>query len=900
MDKHFEFKTAQAKWNQVWEESGVFAPKEDTDRAPFVVILPPPNVTGVLHVGHVLGDTVQDHLIRWKRMRGYNTLWLPGSDHAGIATQKVVEDALLKQGKKRADMTRDEFLEHAWEWKDQKHGVIVEQLRNLGCAMDWSREAFTLDEARSRAVREVFVRLYEKGLIYQGDYIVNWCPSCQTAISDEEVEYKEKDSHLWWIKYPTDDGDHLVVATTRPETMLGDTCVAISPDDEDKQGMAGKTATLPIVGRELPIVADTVVDKEFGSGFVKVTPAHDPNDFEIAQRHDLPSVVVIDRKGLMTAEAGEQFEGLDRFECRKKVVEQLEKDGALLKIEPYKHSVGHHDRCGTVIEPLLSREWFVKMQPLAKPAIEVVEREEVTFYPERWRNVYMSWMTNIKDWCISRQLWWGHRIPVWYCGQGHLTVSRTDPSACETCGSTSVRQDDNVLDTWFSSWLWTFSPMGWPDDSEDLERFHPTQALVTGYEIIFFWVARMIMASLEFVGEIPFSHVFLTGIVRDGKGRKMSKSLGNSPDPLDIIDKYGTDAFRFTLSMLSPPGKDVLFDEEKVEMGRNFVNKIWQASRMVMTAVENNADLRLFDGAADGAGPDGRAFADAWKTAHGTGLAFEPQLTWEDRWILSALNRCAVDVDTSFTTWRLNEGTARIYDFFWHEFCDWYLELAKIRLYGDGDKRTVLSVLLYVLGESLKLVHPLMPYVTEEIWETLPMTGGLLLGNPFPGENPDVADAEADECMAVFQAIVTAARNIRAQYNVPPGAKIPLRVKTPPDGGRMVEQTVEGILQLAKVDDIEIGPDVAKEKGSAATPVGRFEVVVPLAEVVDLDAEVKRLEHEKAKIKQDLERVDKKLGNENFVTRAKAEVVQRERDKKSRLESELEKLIESIAIIKAD
>jgi valyl-tRNA synthetase len=477
-------------------------------------------------------------------------------------------------------------------------------------------------------------------------------------------------------------------------------------------------------------------------------------------------------------------------------------------------------------------------------------------------------------------------------------VSRDDPALCGTCGGTDIRQDDNVLDTWFSSWLWTFSPMGWPDDTEDLRRFHPTQALVTGYEIIFFWVARMIMASLEFLGEIPFSHVFLTGIVRDGKGRKMSKSLGNSPDPLDIIDKYGTDAFRFTLSMLSPPGKDVLFDEEKVEMGRNFVNKIWQASRMTMAAVEKNADLELY-----GDSPDAKvagSFADAWNAAHGSHLAFQPELTWEDRWILSALNRCAVDVEGSFATWRLNEGTARIYDFVWHEFCDWYLELAKIRLYGDGDKRPVLAVLLYVLGESLKLIHPLMPYVTEEIWDILPMSGGLLLNNAFPVENPSLADAEADEQMAVFQSIVTATRNIRAQYNVPPGAKIPLRVKTPPDGERLVKATVEGIIQLAKVDDIEIGPDVAKEKGSAATPIGRHEVVVPLADVVDLDAEVKRLETEKTKIEQDLERVDKKLGNDNFVTRAKPEVVQRERDKKSRLESEMEKLVESIAIIKAD
>lgn len=906
MDKHFEPKTSQAKWNGVWEKAGVFAPAEDTDRESFVVILPPPNVTGVLHVGHVLGDTIQDHIVRWNRMRGYNALWIPGADHAGIATQKVVENSLLDQGKKRADMTREEFLEHAWEWKESKHGVIVEQLRNLGCGLDWSREAFTLDEARSRAVREVFVNLHEKGLIYRGDYIVNWCPSCQTAISDEEVEYREKDAKLWWIKYPTDDGGELVVATTRPETMLGDTCVAVSPDDPGKQALVGKHAVLPIVGRSLPIVADEAVDKEFGSGFVKVTPAHDPNDFEIARRHDIPAVIVIDRQGRMTADAGGQFEGLDRFECRKKVVEQLEADGNLGKIEPYKHSVGHHDRCGTVIEPLLSREWFVKMQPLAKPAIDVVERDEITFYPERWRNVYMSWMTNIRDWCISRQLWWGHRIPVWYCPNGHITVSRTDPSECAQCGTTDIHQDEDVLDTWFSSWLWTFSPLGWPDDTPDLKRFHPTSALVTGYEIIFFWVARMIMASLEFRGEIPFSQVFLTGIVRDGEGRKMSKSLGNSPDPLDIIAKYGTDAFRFTLSMLSPPGKDVLFEEEKVELGRNFVNKIWQASRMITSALESNSDLEIFADAQTGAEPSGKdadatgGFAGAWSKAHVSPLAFETDLTWEDRWILAALGRCAGDVENKFSTWRLNEGTTRIYEFFWHEFCDWYLELAKIRLYGDGDKRTVLAVLLYVLGESLKLIHPLMPYVTEEIWDALPMTSGLLLENAYPVEDESLADTAAEEQMAVFQEIVTVTRNIRAQYHVNPGARIPLRVKTPDGGERLIEETVEGIRQLAKVEEVAIGPDVAKEKGSAATPIGGYEVVVPLAGVVDLDAEAVRLEAEKKKIKQELDRVVKKLGNENFVTRAKPEVVQKERDKKTRFESEFNKLVESLSIIRGD
>ncbi|MFH1756176.1 MAG: valine--tRNA ligase, partial [Candidatus Latescibacterota bacterium] len=532
MDRLFDFKKSQARWNEEWSRSKVLTPDAASPREPFVIILPPPNVTGVLTVGHVLGATVMDLLIRWKRMCGFNSLWLPGTDHAGIATQKVVENHLLTEGKKRTEMGRDEFLTHCWIWKERHHARIVEQLNNLGCALDWTRECFTLDDERSRAVREVFVRLYEKGLIYRGNYIVNWCPSCGTAISDEEVYHLEKDAKLFWIRYPINDGSFVTVATTRPETMLGDTAVAVNPDDESKQHLIGKTATLPIIGRKLPIIADELVDREFGTGFVKVTPAHDPNDFEMGQRHGLAHVVVIDRQGKMTAEAGEPFVGLDRFECRDRILQTLQEQGLLEKIEPYHHSVGLHDRCKTVIEPLLSREWFVKMKPLAGPALEAVEHGDIELYPPRWKNVYVNWMSNIKDWCISRQLWWGHRIPVWYCADGHITVARDDPAACGTCGSARLIQDEDVLDTWFSSWLWTLSPLGWPDDTEDLETFHPTSVLVTAPDIIFFWVARMIMASLEFKQEIPFKHVFFTGIVRDMEGRKMSKSLGNSPDPL--------------------------------------------------------------------------------------------------------------------------------------------------------------------------------------------------------------------------------------------------------------------------------------------------------------------------------------------------------------------------------
>jgi valyl-tRNA synthetase len=858
-------------------------------------VLPPPNVTGILHVGHVLGDSVQDLLIRWKRMHGYNALFVPGADHAGIATQKVVESELEARGIRRRDLTREEFLEHTWAWKEKHHKHIVAQLKNLGCSLDWTREAFTLDEPRSRAVREAFVRLYEKGMIYRGDYIVNWCPACGTAISDEEVQYREKDAQLYWIKYPLSDGGSIVVATTRPETMLGDTAIAVSPDDAKKKPLVGKKAILPLVGRELPIIADSVVDPEFGSGFVKVTPAHDPNDFEMGRRHNLPQVVVIDREGNMTEAAGDAFAGLDRRECRKRLLDALKAEGLVEKIEPYRHSVGEHDRCGTVIEPLISREWFVRMQPLAQPAIDAVEKREIEFYPPRWRNVYLSWMYNIRDWCVSRQLWWGHRIPVWYCTDGHMTVSTTDPTRCGTCGSAELVQDENVLDTWFSSWLWTFSPLGWPEKTKDLEVFHPTSVLVTGSEIIFFWVARMIMASLEFMGEIPFHHVFLTGIVRDATGRKMSKSLGNSPDPLDIIDRYGADAFRFTLVMLSPPGRDVFFAEEKLETGRNFVNKLWQASRLVLGAYEKNgADLL------SGKGTVAHPFVQAWGELYGEGLEFEPEFVWEDRWILGALDRCVRDVNDGLDGWRLNDAASKVYDFFWSEFCDWYLELAKIRLYGEGDKRTVLAVLLYTLGESIRMLHPFLPYVTEELWSALPMSEGLVVKGPYPVRRDAFVDAETDRRMDLFKGLVTSARNIRALYRVNPSARIELRVKTPGDDLSLLDEFSEGLKQLARAERLVYGPGVAKDKGCASSPVGEYEVIVPLSGVSDLDAEIGRLRKEKRGVEDELAVVDVKLSNQDFLAKAREDVVQKTREKRKTLITELAKIEESLKIIGED
>jgi valyl-tRNA synthetase len=892
MEKLFDYKKAAARWNEKWEKAGIFTPDLSSSSTPFVIILPPPNVTGILTVGHILGNTIQDALVRRKKMLGFNTLWLPGFDHAGIATQKVVELELAKQGKKRAEMTREEFISSCWKWKEEYQARILKQLKSLGCALDWTRQCFTLDEKRSKAVRKVFVHLYEKGLVYRGDYIVNWCPACSTAISDEEVEFKERDSFLYWIKYPLEDGSHVTVATTRPETMLGDTAVGVSTKDEEKKRFVGKTAVLPLVGRKLPIIADDAVDPEFGSGFVKVTPAHDPNDFLFAERHDLPFVVVIDRRGRMAPDTAGKFAGLDRFEARRRIVEELDSLGLLEKVEPYKHSVGHHDRCKTIIEPLLSKEWFVSMKPLAEPAIACVERGEIDFYPPRWRNVYLSWMREIRDWCVSRRLWWGHRIPVWYCPEGHLTVSVEDPEACATCGNGSLEQDENVLDTWFSSWLWTFTPMGWPEKTKDLELFHPTTVLVTGFDIIFFWVARMIMASLEFMGEIPFRHVFLTGIVRDTKGRKMSKSLGNSPDPLDIIDRYGADAFRFTMAMLSPPGHDVYFAEEKVEVGRNFVNKIWQASRMILAAHEEHGE------GVPGRGTEAtNPFAKSWKDEFGSPPAFEPLLEWEDRWILGALDSCIEDVHEKFESWRINEAAGRLYEFFWHEFCDWYLELVKTKLYGDGDKRTCIAVLLYVLAESLKLLHPFMPYVTEELWDKLPMTSGLLLEQEYPARARGFRDESVARDMELFKSVATAARNLRAQYGVKPSASIRLLIRTPGEGSVEIGRMVEGFKRLVRADVVEFGPEISKGKGCASTPVGEYEVVVPLEGLADFEAEIRRLEKEKSKLQSAYASVKKKLSNKNFLSKAKAEVVKREEERRALLEAEMEKIEESLRIL---
>jgi valyl-tRNA synthetase len=907
LDRVFDFKKAQDRWNGAWETAGAFTPEAPSSREPFVIILPPPNVTGILHVGHVLGDSVQDLLVRWRRMQGYNALYVPGVDHAGIATQKVVEAQIEARGLKRKELTREEFLAHAWAWKEKHHKHIVSQLKKLGCSLDWTREAFTLDDKRSRAVREVFVRLYEKGLIFRGDYIVNWCPSCGTAISDEEVHYREKDAQLYWLRYPLLEGGHIVVATTRPETMLGDTAIAVSPLDEKKQPLVGKRAVLPLVGRELPIIADAVVDPEFGSGFVKVTPAHDPNDFEMGKRHSLPLVVVIGREARMTDAAGEAFAGLDRSECRKRVLAELEKQGLVEKIEPYRHSVGEHDRCGTVIEPLVSREWFVRMQPLAQPAIDAVEKGEIDFYPPRWRNVYLSWMYNIRDWCISRQLWWGHRIPVWYCPDGHMTVSRTDPATCAGCGSGDLVQDENVLDTWFSSWLWTFSPLGWPEKTRDLETFHPTSVLVTGSEIIFFWVARMIMASLEFMGEVPFRHVFLTGIVRDAAGRKMSKSLGNSPDPLDIIEKYGTDAFRFTLVMLSPPGRDVFFAEAKLETGRNFVNKLWQASRLVLGAYEK-------DGAGLSAdrGASSHPFAKAWKERYRGELAFEPDLSWEDRWILSALDRCVRDVDADLEGWRLNDAAARLYDFFWSEYCDWYLELAKAGLADPAAtparRAATWRTLAWVLERYVRLLHPVMPFITEAIWARTPHEPGdpaLLIVASWPSADRErgLADPAIGAAVEALIDLIRAVRNARSEAGIEAGTVLEADIVLPDATLRDAYAALaEPMGRLARLRPVRVHASLDVLPGAAAG--GWLAVITSAGEARlsrgsgDLDRERARLERELVDVRRQLAASETRLADAAFTARAPAAVVdgvRRRRDELSEQEATLASRIAGLA-----
>ncbi len=861
MPPRYEPQKVEERLYREWEEGGYFTPQIDPNRKPFVISMPPPNVTGSLHMGHAMFVTLEDLMIRWHRMLGDPTLWLPGTDHAGIATQVVVERELAKEGKSRHELGRERFLERVWAWKERYGGRITLQLRRLGASCDWTREKFTLDPDLSYAVRHTFKRLYDDGLIYRGHRIINWCPRCLTALSDLETEHKEVEGSLWYIRYPIEgeEGRYVVVATTRPETMLGDTGVAVHPEDERYRDLIGKTAVLPILGRRLRIVADEAVDPEFGTGAVKVTPAHDPNDYEIAGRHDLPSVNVMNEDGTMNEAAG-PYAGLDRYACRQKLVEDLEAQGYLVGVEVHTHSVGHCQRCGTVVEPRLSLQWFVRMKPLAEPALEVVRSGEIRILPERFTKVYVHWLENIQDWCISRQLWWGHRIPAWYCADcGATSVTDAETlEACQACGSPNVEQDPDVLDTWFSSALWPFSTLGWPRDTQDLRYFYPTTVMETGYDILFFWVARMIMMGLYCTGKIPFRWVYLHGLVRDEKGRKMSKTLGNVVDPLEVIETYGADALRYTLATGSAPGEDLNLDLRKVEAARNFANKLWNAARLV----EGNLTESAVN--AEPLTPE------------------TPGLRLEDRWILSRYDRLVAEVNRLLGAFHFGEAGRQIRDFLWDEFCDWYLEAAKIRLYGEDEAAAEVArrVAYTVLEGSLRLLHPYMPFVTEEIWRHLTARArtrpASLMVAPYPQSDGRFREPKAEEAFGLLQALIREIRNARAEYGIKPGQAVPLIVAA---GERLplLEEARELLVRLAGVDPERLTLTdrlEARPRQAAALVVGTVEAFLPLAELIDLEAERTRLRKRIAETERRIAGLEARLRNPNFVEKAPPAVVE--------------------------
>jgi len=874
--KTYDPKATEQRWYDAWLAAGYFHAGDDDPRPRFSIVIPPPNVTGILHMGHILNNTLQDILARFHRMDGRNTLWMPGTDHAGIATQNVLEKELAKEGKTRHDLGRDAFVARVWEWKEQYGGTILRQLKRLGASCDWSRERFTMDEGLSRAVREVFVRLYEKGLVYRGQRIIHWCVRCQTALSDEEAVTTDggEPGSLWHIRYPAEDGGPgVVVATTRPETMLGDTGVAVHPDDERYRELIGKRVILPLLRRPIPVVADPMVDKEFGSGAVKVTPAHDANDFETAQRHGLPSVVMMTPDGTITAEGG-PYHGRDRFDARERIVADLESEALLEKIEPYRVPVRRCYRCDTIVEPYLSLQWFVKMQPLAVPAIAAVKSGRLRLIPERWTGVYLHWMENIRDWCISRQLWWGHRIPVWYCDDcGYENAARTDPQFCPQCSSARLHQDPDVLDTWFSSWLWPFSTMGWPDDTPTLRRFYPTDTLVTAADIIFFWVARMVMAGYEFMGDCPFQDVYLNSIVRDGQGRKMSKSLGNSPDPLDVIDRYGADAMRFTVVSIAPVGQDVRYDVEKTEFGRNFANKIWNAARFALMNLPLDPALPA---------------ATARRPPAGTWPEMATGGTLPDRWILSRLQAAIGDTRAALGAYRFNDAASTLYRFIWGELCDWYLELIKPTLYGTDEaaKESTRRVLVTVLDQTMRLLHPFMPFISEEIWQALPMqrpTASIVIA-PYPQMRDSGRDADAEAHIGQLIEAVTAIRNIRAELGIPPSTALTVRVAAN-GAGEPVRAVEDFIKVLAKVSAVELLEDAQRPKGEPSAMVsGLGEFFVPLRGIVDPAAVRERLGRDLGKVEKELTGVTAKLSRPDFVEKAPPEIVEKERQRATALE----------------
>lgn len=871
-----EFEERLYRW---WVEEGFFTPEIDGEKEPFTIVIPPPNITGHLHMGHALDNTIQDILIRWNRMKGRPTLWLPGTDHASIATEAKIVEKLAEEGLTKKDLGREKFLERAWKWKEQYGGRIVQQLKRLGSSCDWTRERFTMDEGCNRAVREFFVSLYERGLIYRGDRIINWCPTCKTSISDAEVEHKEKEGKFWHIKYPLkDSNDYVVVATTRPETMLGDTCVAVHPEDPRYSKYIGKTVILPLMNREIPIVADPYVDMEKGTGAVKVTPAHDPNDFEIGERHGVPKIRIMNDDGTMNQNAG-KYQGLDRYEARKAVVRDLEEMGLIVKVEDIKHSVGHCYRCDTVVEPLISRQWFVRMKPLAQPAIKAVKEGRIRFVPRRFEKIYFHWMENIKDWCISRQLWWGHRIPAYYCQEcGEAIVSRDEPEKCTKCGGHSLEQDPDTLDTWFSSGLWPFSTLGWPDKTEDLEYFYPTNVLVTGYDIIFFWVARMIVSGLDQMKEIPFRDVLIHGLVRDAQGRKMSKSLGNGIDPLEVIDQYGADALRFTLATGNSPGNDMRFHMERVEASSNFANKLWNASKFVLMNLDSSNAGNIEEGLE------------------------EADLELSDRWILSRANTLIKEVTENLEKYELGIAAQKLYDFIWGEYCDWYIELVKHRLYGDDERAKVSAqkTLCYVLDRILRLLHPFMPFVTEEIWQHLPVDGKTITLARWPEYSGDLNNPQAEEQMELIMEAIRTIRNIRAEMNVPPSRKARVTVVTANAEVEAIFKENSPYLQrLASVSEVIVQRDKKDIPGDAVTGVVEgAQLFIPLEELIDKQKEIERLEKEKQKLEEELERVNRKLSNKGFLEKAPEHVVKAERDKKEKYQDMMNKVLERLNSLK--
>lgn len=851
---------------QFWLDGGYFHAEPDPEKEPFTVVIPPPNITGQLHLGHAMDETLQDILIRYKRMQGYCALWVPGTDHASIATEAKIVAAMKEEGITKDDIGRDGFLERAWKWKDQYSNRIIEQLQKLGSSCDWERVRFTLDEGCSKAVNEVFVRLYNKGLIYQGERIINWCPHCKTSISDAEVEYQEQAGHFWHLRYPLADGSGDVqLATTRPETMLGDTAVAVNPNDDRYKHLIGKTVILPLVNKEIPIVGDDYVDMEFGTGVVKITPAHDPNDYEVGRRHNLPIVRVMNDDATMSKDCG-KYAGLDRYAARKAIVADLEEQGYLVKIQDHSHNVGTCYRCSTTVEPMVSKQWFVKMEPLAKPAIDCVKNGEVHFIPERFDKIYFNWMENIKDWCISRQLWWGHRIPAYHCEEcGHVNVSATPVTVCDKCGSTHLHQDEDTLDTWFSSALWPFSTLGWPDQTKELKYFYPTSTLVTGYDIIFFWVARMIFSGLEYTGEVPFKTVLFHGLVRDAQGRKMSKSLGNGIDPLEVIDQYGADALRFMLATGNTPGNDMRYLEDRVLASRNFANKLWNASRFIlMNLKEESSEAQI-----------------------------PAKLTMEDKWVLSKYNKLVSEVTENLDRYELGIAVSKLYDFIWDVYCDWYLELVKTRLWEDGDAAVpARQVLVYIMDHILRLLHPFMPFITEEIWQALPHSGESIMVAKWPEYQPALDFSAEEQQFEKLMDAIKAIRTRRAEMNVPPSKKATLYIET--KSPEIFEQGTMFLERLAWSDQVILNGEPDTES-SIQVITDSARIFIPLAQLVDREKEIARLTKEKQACEKDIAVISGKLNNQGFLAKAPEKVVAGEKEKLAKAQELLAKIEESLA-----